>query len=64
MKHDLGEALAALVLILMFFVAPIAAMVTHVIVCIKSAAWGLLIAGAILPPIGVIHGIGHWFGQW
>lgn len=41
-----------------------AAMVTHIIVCIKAASWGLLIAGAIMPPVGVIHGIGVWFGAW
>ena len=44
-----------------FFIS-IAAMVTHIIVCIQASTWGLLIAGALLPPIGVIHGIGLWFG--
>jgi hypothetical protein len=42
----------------------LAAMATHVIICIKTATYLLLIAGCILPPVGVIHGIGHWFGQW
>lgn len=42
----------------------IAAWVTHVVVCLKTAAWGFLIAGAICAPVGVIHGIGCWFGWW
>lgn len=39
-----------------------AAWLTHIVVCISSAAWGLLIAGAILFPIGIVHGIGYWLG--
>jgi hypothetical protein len=42
----------------------LAAQLTHIIICIKASQWGFLIAGAILPPVGVIHGIGHWFGAW
>ncbi len=42
----------------------IAAWLTHVIVCIKTAAWLFLIAGAIFFPIAMIHGIGVWFGAW
>lgn len=42
----------------------IAAYVTHVIVTIKSASWILLAFGVLVPPIGVIHGIGSWFGAF
>ncbi len=35
---------------------------THIIVTIQAASWGLLIAGAIMAPIGIIHGWGIWFG--
>jgi hypothetical protein len=41
-----------------------AAWVTHIVVCIKAASYLFLIAGAVLPPIGVIHGYGVWFGWW
>jgi hypothetical protein len=41
-----------------------AAWITHIVVCLKAGSWGFLIAGAILPPIGVIHGVGCWFGVW
>jgi len=37
---------------------------THAIVCIKTASWGFLIAGALIFPIANIHGTGLWFGWW
>ena len=46
------------------FLLTFAAWLTHVVVCLKTASWGFLIAGAIFAPIGVIHGIGIWFGAW
>lgn len=39
-----------------------ASWITHIVVCLKTASWGFLIAGAIMFPIGVIHGTGLWFG--
>ena len=38
------------------------AWLTHIIVCLGSGLWGFLIAGAIFFPVGIIHGIGIWFG--
>lgn len=43
---------------------PFAAWVTHVINTIENEQWVFLLAGAIFAPIGVIHGIGIWFGVW
>lgn len=40
----------------------IAAWLTHVIFCLSNTMWGILVAGAILFPIGIIHGIMIWFG--
>ena len=42
----------------------IASWITHIIVCLKTASWGFLIAGAIMFPIAVIHGTGIWFGAF
>lgn len=39
-----------------------AAWLTHVIVCLLKAKYLLLIAGAIIFPVGIIHGFGLWFG--
>lgn len=36
--------------------------ITHIVVCLKTASWGFLIAGAIVFPIAWIHGTGIWFG--
>ena len=41
-----------------------AAWITHVIVCLKTASWGFLIAGAIFFPVAIIHGTGVWLGAW
>jgi hypothetical protein len=41
---------------------PIVAWGTHIIYSIMVEKYLLLIAGAILPPIGMIHGVGVWFG--
>lgn len=42
----------------------VAAWLTHVIVCIQTASWLFLIAGAIVAPIAIVHGVGIWFGAW
>jgi hypothetical protein len=38
------------------------AWLTHVVVCLKTASWGFLLAGAIFFPVGCVHGTGIWFG--
>ena len=42
----------------------IGAWLTHVIVCLKTASWGFLIAGALVFPVAFIHGTGCWLGVW
>ena len=43
----------------------VAAWFTHIIHCLIAGKYLLLIAGAFIAPVGVIHGIGLWFGiQW
>lgn len=59
--------LLALFLGLLFFgvwIAAAAAWITHVIVCIKASAWILLLFGCIVAPVGIIHGVGVWFGAF
>jgi hypothetical protein len=53
MEGMLGFALTAWVIL---------AWLTHVIVSIQGAKWLLLIAGAIVFPVGCVHGTGIWFG--
>ena len=40
------------------------AWLTHLFVCFTDDRWGFLIAGAIMFPIAIVHGIGIWFGAW
>jgi len=37
---------------------------THIWRCLTEEQWGFLIAGAIMFPIAVVHGVGIWFGVW
>lgn len=50
--------------IVLSILASIPAWVTHVVYCIQHEEWMFLVAGALLAPIGVIHGFGLWFGVW
>jgi hypothetical protein len=36
----------------------------HLYTCFNEGLWGFMIVGAILSPIGVIHGWGVWFVWW
>ena len=47
-----------------FTVLMLGAWFTHIAVCFSRHYYGFLIAGAIFFPIGIIHGIGLWFGWW
>jgi len=60
MKNEKGNALVGFVLLAVLAVA----WLTHITICFKTGAWGFLIAGAIFFPIGILHGVGIWFGWW
>jgi len=38
-----------------------AAWLTHIFTCFSQGLWGFLVAGAIMFPIGILHGIYLWF---
>jgi hypothetical protein len=54
-------AVAALVTLC---VVSLAGLVTHIWVTVTTNYAALLILGLVVPPIGVIHGWGIWFGWW
>lgn len=64
MKYEKGSSDVAVLLGIGMAVWGVAAWITHVVVCLKAASWGFLIAGAIFFPIAIIHGTGIWFGAW
>ena len=45
-----------------FIIICIVAWFTHVFTCLAEGAWGFLIAGALMFPVAIIHGVGVWFG--
>lgn len=49
---------------LIIMITAVSAWVTHIVRCFSEDQWGFLIAGAIAAPIGMIHGVGIWFGWW
>ena len=59
-KFGLGIIISGLAAGMLCF----AGWVTHVIICIQNEQWILLIVGALAFPVGVVHGIGQWFGIW
>jgi len=61
MKNSITVGVTMIVVML----TSVAALFTHVINTLLAGKYILLLVGVILPPIGVIHGIGLWFGvQW
>ena len=62
----MGRLLDGLGGLFMFFLigASTAAWFTHLFVCFSDDRWGFLIAGAIIFPIAIVHGVGIWFGAW
>ena len=48
-------------MITFFILSQFGAWLLHIIYCLVTGSWGFLIAGALLVPIGVIHG---WIIFW
>ena len=44
------------IFIALLAIVSLAFYINHIIVCISKGAYMLLVAGCILPPVGVIHG--------
>ena len=36
----------------------------HIVYCLKNHEYVLLIAGAVITPVGWIHGLGAFFNWW
>ena len=50
------------IIFILFVLLLPAAWITHIIHCLVAAKYLLLIAGAFIFPVGIIHGVGLWFG--
>jgi hypothetical protein len=47
-----------------YLLAPLAALSQHVLTCVATGRWGLLVAGVVFFPVAVLHGIGTWLTVW
>jgi len=63
-SYDAKTVLFHVLTLTTVFIVTLSSWATHVITCIQSEEWGFLIAGAIAFPIGIVHGVGIWFGAW
>lgn len=45
-----------------FLFVIVASLMTHIARCIQIGDWNLLIGGLMIFPVGIVHGIGRWFG--
>jgi len=50
------------IMYLLLISGPLAAWLTHIIVCLIQAKYFLLVVGAFIWPVGIIHGLGIWLG--
>lgn len=50
--------------IVLFLALVYSAWLTSIIFCATNGHRPLMIAGATFFPVGVVHGIGVWFGGW
>jgi hypothetical protein len=57
---DLSTAMLFLVIAAFCY----SAWLTSIVSCAVGGLWPLLIASATFFPIGIVHGIGVWFGGW
>lgn len=61
----MGNAITALggvMFMVAFVLATVGAWVQHLITTVSEEMWVLLVVGAIIPPVGVLHGWLVWFG--
>jgi hypothetical protein len=60
MRYLRGNAPLGLLVTLYIF----GAWLTHIVVCLQTAKPVFLVLGALLVPIGVVHGTVRWFTFW
>jgi hypothetical protein len=65
MRRLRGEMdLSSLVMLLLGGAFAYAAWLTSIVFCAANGLHPLLIAAAAFFPVGMVHGIGIWFGGW
>ena len=52
------------IIVLCWLSVTIAPFINHLVYCFQTEKYLLLIAGAIVAPVGWFHGLGLFFGFW
>ena len=60
-KGNRMKEIIAYISLCILFISP---WIYHLIYCFKNHEYVLLIAGAVIPPVGWIHGLGAFFNWW
>ena len=55
------KELAGTGLLIVGLLASFVAYFQHIVTCLNEEAWAFLIAGALIPPVAIIHGMMQWF---
>lgn len=56
------QSLFGIIFFIGIALATVGAWVQHFITTVSEEMWVLLVVGAIIPPVGVLHGWLVWFG--
>jgi len=64
MYNEWDLSAGCMIALVTLVVSMLPAWITHVIVTIQAEQWILLVVGAIVWPVGVVHGWGIWFGAF
>ncbi len=59
-----GISLSTAALLLVFGAFCYSAWLTSIVFCAATGLRALLIASAVFFPVGIVHGVGVWFGGW
>jgi hypothetical protein len=52
------------ILRMVYLLGPLAALLQHVVTCVATDKWTLLVAGVVVFPVAVLHGVGTWLAAW
>ena len=62
--HQDDPAAIKAIMSIVYLLGPLAAVSQHVITCLATGRWTLLVAGVLVFPVAVVHGVGTWLAAW
>jgi len=62
--NNLSSLVAIISMWIVGLLAALGPFIYHLVYCFQTEKYLLLVAGAIVPPVGWFHGLGVVFGWW